>query len=781
MAAPLAASVCVAALVFHALELNGHYPLREWLVWRVALLWAYVLLFTAACVGIGQLVLVRVLRLAQTPLLESWLLAKAIGLVAFGLALYLAGAVGALHPAFAVGMPALFVAGTTKELRALVQRTATELREAPTGDRFARLVRRFGNAWALLALVVLYAIAFTPEAISLDAAWYHYPVAQDYANAGRLVAFPSEYNKALPHLDSLVYCWGFLLPGIERPFDWMLALHLEYAIVMWKLVGVGVGAQWLLGDVRSRGLWLGFFLSPMIFTFAHSVTGGAEHFVGLWAIPMLVATGRMLRDFDLRCAALLGVLSGGAILSKYQAIYMIAGCGTLIVARWGWCVALALRGKAAFANDRLWRAPLLVLGIGLAVASPHFVKNLVFYGDPLYPFLQSKLPGVHPTHELADYLFHAKLGDPDNRPKLAGLARLTQAVRLFFDFTFSPHYVVVKQKWPVIGSLFTLLLPCLLLVRRTGRIWIAVWCSFVSIAVWANTYLQDRYLNAVAAIFCAVTVALVVKVWELGRLARCTLVPLVALQVVWGADAFVYSGKPLIESTLSLVRTGYEGVLAPADRYPYFRTFAEVNRLTYPDDQVLVRGTRKTLGIDRYTHRDVPWHQANLWYEPIHDVAGLWQHYRERGITHVAYLRNTHWSGNLHSTVLVDQLIVHGGGTRHPISGSWELLALPKTAPEGDETIEVLVLDVRPLYDDGLYAAEDLRLYGPVDKKTRGASVPLATFADERGLLGLLRRADVVAIGADEKLAPRVMGALEQGFDRFETVEAMEIWLRPAP
>ncbi|MCA9705057.1 MAG: hypothetical protein KDK70_04300 [Myxococcales bacterium] len=774
----LAAGVCLAAGWVLADQLEPHYALEDWLVWPVARLWVYVLLYTAACVGVGHLLLRRLWSLSM-PLAETWLLSKAVGLVVFVLGLYGAGAAGAFTPSVALGLPILLVLVSWRDLSALVRRTVDELRASrppSTGGRW--LIRVVATAGGVLGFGLLYAMAFTPEAISVDAAWYHLPIAQDYARAGAIIPFPSEYNRAFPHLASMIYTWGLLLPGVERPFTWMLALHLEFVLLVWKAVAVTVAAQWMLGDYELRGLWTGFFLFPLVLAFAHGITGGSEHFVGLWAVPMFIATCRMLPSFDLRWAALLGVLSGGAILSKYQAIYMIAACGSMIAARWLWLLlVLAWRRRLPFGARRLWLAPVLVVGLGLCVCSPHFIKNLLFYGDPLYPFLQATLDSAHPTHELADYLFRGKLGAEGNRPTAVGLQRVEEAARLFVLFGFQPHYVVVKQAWPLFGSLFTLLLPALVFLRRSVRIWLGAWCCFVVIAVWSNTYLQDRYLNAAVPLFAATTVAIMVRLWTWGALTRVCLLPVVGLQLAWSADTFTFSGHRLIASSLELGRSGWEGRLDPKERFPYRRTFDFVSEATPPDAQVLVRGTREVVGLDRFAQRDVMWQQASFFYEPLTNAAEVWQHYRERGVTHVVWREHRHSAGTLQSTVLFDDL-VHRSGMPLTRSHGWVLMELPPEPPRAEPYLYVLVLDQRPLYADGLYRADDLRLFGELDQRQRGRVQPRRRVEAPQELVAAMGEAHVVLVGRQRRLPPEAARRLSEQFVDFESYERDGLYLR---
>jgi len=786
----LVALFCISAIAVFATKVDAHYPIADWLAWRVLLLWGYTLLLHCACVASGHAVLWRVFRLRRLPVLETWLTSMALGLVGFVLALYAVGSVGGFQPVVAIALPVAFIAVGARDVPRLLARTRRDLARPSHSPWIHTVIHRVAVGGALLGFGILYLIAFSPDAIHFDASWYHLPIAHDYVRHGRIVAFPGDYVRTMPHFASMLYTWGFLLPGTTTPFDWMLALHLEFSIVVWNAVAVAVGAQWMLRNSRVRGLWTATFLFPLVFAFGTSVGAAADHLLGFWAVPMFLATARALRDLDRRWCALLGVLAGGAILTKYQAVYMIAACGSLLLARWLWWVGVhalrervwALRRFVAPAWSTMVRSPLVVLGVGSLVAAPHFVKNAIFYANPFYPFAQSFFTGSTPTHPRAAELFSNMLGETDNHPTGHGWRRVLDTLELLGDFSFAPHYTVdYVEKWPLFGSLFTLLIPCALLVRRPGRIWLGIWACSVVLVVWGNTYLTDRYLLAAVPLFAATTIAMIVRVHELGPIARVGLYPLVAFQVAWGADAFTWSGKRLIDGSLALVRSGYEGRLDPDERFTHWRTFRAVSDALPTDAVVLVRGSRPTLGLDRDVVEDLQWNQALLWYEPIDDARELWELYRDSGITHFLYLPDVHYSGTIQSSVLFAEL-VHHSDVRSRRFGKFELVDMPEQPPPANAEYDVLTLGLR-FYRDGLYPVGELDIYGRMQNRPGRAARrgPEALF--EIGASGdrveeAFALADAVVVGGSHEPTAKERVRLQTDFEQVEDLGTAVIWLR---
>jgi hypothetical protein len=777
------AVVCLLGIGAFANATSEVYAIREWLAWPVLMLWAYTLLFSLACVSTGHTLLLRVFRV-RVPVVETWAFAFPLGLAAFGIAMYLLGAVGGFRPLPMLLLPIVLVAAGARDLPWLWLRTARAARRGAPITLRSRLWALGLLAFGGVGCLLLYLISFSPLAIGFDASWYHFPVAHDYVRHGGFVAFPGDYVRTLPHLDSLAYTWAFAVPGTTMPFDWMLALHLEYAVVMWSAVGVSAATRWMVRDDRLRGSWVAMFLFPQIFAFGFSVQGGADHFVGLWAVPVFLATMRALPRLELRWCALVGVTAGGAVLSKYQAVYVITACSLMLVVRW--CVlAIRLRKQRTEGVSivTLGRAPFVVLGTALLVAGPHFLKNAIFYRNPLYPFAQSLFRGSSPTHDRAAELFENMLGETGNHPRGDGLERVWNTLELLWDFSFHPHYTVgYVADWPVFGSLFTLLLPCVLLLRRPGRIAAGALVCIVTLVIWSNTYLTDRYLVAVVPMFIATTAALIVSVHRLGTIARIGLVPLVAFQIVWGSDHWVWSGKKAIDGTMTLARSGWEEKLDEESRFPYWRTFRKVTRETPTDAKILIRGSRPTLGIDRDVVEDLQWNQALLWYETIHDPHELWQLYRDVGITHLLWLPEVHYSGTIQSSVLF-ALLVNGrdtAGVQQRIDG-WRLMPLPDRPPAASAPIDVLVHDLR-FYPNGLYLVQDLRIYGRMqgrdDAPKQRVQPRMALGKGDAVFEQVLADAEVVVLGAKPTISKAARKLLEDDFVLIEALERAKIYAR---
>src|SRR5204862_2711082 len=176
--------------------------------------------------------------------LEKLAIGYPVGVVVFVLGIYVAGFLHLLRPALAVLLPGILLAYGAPPIwrgwRAVHAPGASPVRIKLSGLPLATTVV------GLLLLGVVYLGAMSPDAITYDASWNHLVIAQDYAREGRIVPFPGDWNKDLPHLGSVLNTWSFLVPGFGQPaLHWMMALHTEYCVFVFTLVGIAAPARWL--------------------------------------------------------------------------------------------------------------------------------------------------------------------------------------------------------------------------------------------------------------------------------------------------------------------------------------------------------------------------------------------------------------------------------------------------------------------------------------------------------------------------------------------------------
>jgi hypothetical protein len=770
--------VCAAGVVSLARVLDNHYALKDWLIWRVLAICAYALLFNASCIAAGAAVLGLIFRRRQLPALEWLLQSMAVGVTVFVLCLYAAGTLCLFEPWMAIALPVLLLAAGFRAVPRLASGLSAFYRSTPRLSLLGGVAAFLAVGWGAASLAFLYLEALDVSAINFDAEWYHFPVAQDYARTGCLVPFPGDNHRAFPHLTSMLHTWALLVPGLEPlPLHWMLSLHLEYSIVIWRIVGVAAGIAFMLEGARVRGLWVVFFLFPSVFVYDQSIGGSADNFLGFFAMPIALAAARTLRAFEWRWALVLGIVMGGHVLTKYQAIYVLAGATLVCASRWIYlCIrhVALLKDKAALRKRRLRR---LSSGVGAAVlaatlvSSPHFIKNAIFYKNPVYPFAQSVFTASTPKHEPRIY--------KEVRPqspfpvKYSGVRRQLWTAQLLFDYSFTSRNRGFTERRPYMGSLFSLLLPCILFVRRRQRIWPILAIGVGAFWIWANTGPNDRYMLGFYDMFIACAGALAVLIWRLGWIARAGLVPVFALSLFWGGDAMLFYGAKQLKIALGLIGAGYDG-RKDEQRFAAGRKQQQITAATPPDAVILARNYKGLLGLDRTVLMDIRQTQDYINYSRLRGPSELWHYYRARGVTHLLYPDGDRRPVRWNNTLLFAELFHHHASDVKRF-GNVVLGKMPPAPPAAKTPYLVLTRKLVG-YPDGVYRIEQL----DIDERSPASSYPKLRPEPpyrEEDAADILAEVDAVAVG-NAQFRGEAAQALNANFTRVEKFNGYEVYLR---
>jgi hypothetical protein len=499
-------------------------PLRHWLFFRYLGYWALIALFVVPSWTAGLRLLSLVLP-EPARLDERLLWGFALGVLAFFAGLFVAGMLGLYGRVFFFAWPALLLAWGGPPAWRELSRTRRHLRRfgfrllLPRGP-----IEAVSAALLLVGTLGVYLQVVVPNNVGADAVWYHLPIAEHYAAAGAIRRFPEGwYNGTLPQLASILYTWAFQAPG--GLFDHMaVSAHLEFVLFLATLAGIGVLVRRLAG---TRAPFAGalMFLFPGFLIYDSSLIVGADHVLAFWAPPLALAVVRWGRSFTTRNALLVGLLTGAAMLTKYHALLFLAPLAL-------WALAAAVRSRGA--------RPLLVWGaVAIGVWSPHWAKNWLFYGDPLFPLLHRWLPS-HPFPPGAAELMAEVLTPPQFRFTGTPAQKLIDLLTIPWSFSFVTHDWDFHGQRQVFGSLFTCLLVALPFVRARLRLWLLIGAIHVGVLVWFATAHEDRYLQALLPAMTACAAALLIATWRRGAVARGAALLLVASQAIAGADVYFY-------------------------------------------------------------------------------------------------------------------------------------------------------------------------------------------------------------------------------------------------
>jgi hypothetical protein len=709
------------------------YPFEHWLFWRYLVYWVCCGFFTVACVSSGYAI-VRRWRGSPLPFRETLVLSFATGVVVFYLAMNLLGMVHALRAPTFILLPAAMIAVGALPLWRLLRR-----RWAHTRARAIRISPLTVLAWGfgLVGLSLVYFSILTPENAQFDAQWKHLALAQQYAHIGHIPRFAEGWTVATnPHLATIVYTWGFMLPK-ARLFDQVeLAAHLELTCFLWSLVGIPACVRVLVPRAPATATWAARFLFPGVLLYDSSLSCGADHIAALFAIPVFLCLWRALPRLEAGRCALLGVVIAGGAMPK-----LTAGMMLLPVPAVGVVVALVLR----FVRKRelAWRGPLAAAGVALLATTPFWLRNWIWHGDPLYPSLHKYLT-LRPWTEDAATLFEWGYKDFQFWRPPRTWEGVEETLKATFSFSFVPNdYPRFHGKVPVFGSLFTLSLPVLLLLRRTRRIWMLVGMTHLALFIWYWVHHQDRYLQTIVPWMAAATAATMVLAWRAGLVAKVALAVLVVAQVGVGADAYFIPSHAMIRSPLKRVADmlvlGYQRKYA--QRLEVFSSWTAIGATTPRAAHVMLHDNHVHLGLGRRTASDWGGWQFGLSYGRLLTPRAVWEAYRKIGVTHVVWRDSISkgWDSLGGDLVFFDFALRHTLDRKR--AGGHTVAAMPAEAPPDEPAGLVAFFGCGDYYQDGLYRLSDLAtpVFGP---ERRRFAAPF-----ERGEVGsLIARAHFVVI-----------------------------------
>jgi len=687
----LAAAIAVFLGVVHR-----HYPIQRWLFWhylRVAVLAGF---WASACASAGCFLAAR-LRLARCARGADLVLAFPLGVLAFELAIFLLGLAGWLGPATFVLLPAVCLLVGAGHLLHLA-------RAWPRRPPARNLVELALIGFGVLGVGILYFQILSPAPFSWDARWYHLPIAQQYAMQGAVRPFPEGWwLGAYPHGASLVYTWAFLLP-LAGQFDKLeLCAHLELAVFLATIASIPALVRLLVPGTSARLAWITIFLFPGIFLYDGNLGAGADHMAALWCIPLALAFARFWRSWSLRDGLLLGAFAAAILLAKYSAWGELFFPAFAVSVRAAW---LLLR-KRGGSRRRVLAVFGATAGSALVLSAPHWLKNLIWYGDPLFPILHGWLK-VHPWAAESPAMFRTFVSF--TFPPAPGMKGITDALLSTLTFSFVPNdWWSYHHDVPVFGSLFTLTLLCLPWLRAPARLYLAYLGTMATLVAWYLMNHQDRLLQAWLPVMAGATGATLIMLWrEPSLLVRGLVVVLVGAQLVWGGDVpFFPTHNIAYDSPLRInanfLASGFLGT--PARLRPY-GVVGEIGESLPPDAVVLLHEIQLETGLGRRVVRD-SW-QGRISYPELATPLAIYDMLRGLGVTHLWWDTDNMSGWNSIASDLAFMRFALNFAVDPVRFDRYTVAGMPSAPPSAVASAKVAMLACRGPYAAGWYELADL-------------------------------------------------------------------------
>jgi hypothetical protein len=698
-------------------QVHEHYPIQKWLFWRYAAYWGLMLVFSAACLSAGHRISTWLFP-RRVPVAEHLVTSFSLGVLTFFGGMFGAGVVGLWRPWLAIAWPLVLIASGIVPAVRYGRRLSRHLRWArrrphPAESAWKLVVLGFG----LLGLTAVYFVTLSPKNIAYDAQWYHLAIAEQYVAAGGIERFAEGWYKgANPQLASILYGWGFLLPWTKLFDRAMICVHLEFLLFVWTLAGVPPLVRRLLHGRRVPYAWVATFLFPGLFLYDSSLSAGADHVSAFWAIPIFLALLRAWSEPGPRRTIVLGAFIAGAMLTKYTAVSIALAPILVMVGRSLWVGIVSLVRKAPKAATSAWLGLGAFALSGMVVSAPHWLKNWLWYGDPVYPAL-SKHFTPHPWTVDSARFFSVNLEGRLVSPDGTLAERAWETLKTLFTFSFVPHnYPFFHHDVPVFGFLFTVASVLLLTFKRTARVWGLVFVIWIGMAIWLSIHARDRYLQALLPWMVAVTVAVIVLAWRSHWLHRVLMSALVGVQIIWGSDVPFFRTHQMIhdspfKATVDLIATGFEGNYEK--RLKPFGMMEKVGDTLPPDAKVLVHDVHLTLGLRNRRVSDAAGRQGAIVYGRMRSTRETYDLLRSLGVTHVLWNSTNTESLDSVAGSFVFLELVRTQTTDVKRFGSWRLGRLMLTPPpERPFPENVALLTCGSRYAVGMYRRSDLIVPG---------------------------------------------------------------------
>ncbi|HVU49811.1 MAG TPA: hypothetical protein VHL80_03935 [Polyangia bacterium] len=619
-------------------------PLATWMLWPYAGIWLATALWIACCTSVGHAAL-RLLPDLRLPFRERLLFDFATGVLVFAVGVFALGVLRLLRPPFFVVYPLLLGATGAKPLTLYLLRARRHFRAVRRRAWRRSPAPSWAYAFGTLGLAVVYLTIMLPENAAFDSLTYHLPIAEHFAAWGRVGPFVEGWVAGvIPHLASWLYTWPFTLRSVNLFGHVELCAHMEFALFVATVFAIPLLVEAVYRRRRVRGTWALIFLFPGLFLYDSSLSLAADHVLAFWAVPIALSVRRVLRRPDERAPGVLaGLMVAGAALTKYQSISLVLPAVALVAVASGralWRTRHAPALAPVSRRQHLRGLGALVLA-ALVATAPHWLANLVWYGDPMYPMLAAWLPAHPMVKGWAGATAAFTGGMTAWTPSGTLLQKLGESAVGIFTFAFIPHdWPNFHRDLPVFGFLFTLTLPVLALARGAGRARLLAAGTLLGLFAWYWTFHQDRYLQALLPWMVAASAAALLHAWDGGLVARLGVVALVSAQLVWGHDVpwlpthAMLRDVPAIRSLQRLSST-YRGDLHA--RFQYDTSFQAADRALPRDATVLVHEEYLKLGLNRRSLADSARLQPAIDYsqlarpDRVHDLLS------SLGVTHLLW------------------------------------------------------------------------------------------------------------------------------------------------
>jgi hypothetical protein len=486
-----------------------------------------------------------------------------------------------------------------------------------------------------VSFVLLLATLCPPSGNDWDGLSYHLAAPKNFIRHGRIFYVAFDHHSNFPFTVEMLYMLGLLLRGwtMEATGGAVAAKLFHYVFALLCALTIYAFGQRHLS--RTAGLaGAAIFLSIPIVA-SEATTAYAD--LGLAAFSLLAfyafcndrmgvwTDGRM---DDASHAPLTGIFAGLAMGTKYSGLLVLGWLGLLMLAH--------------VVGVKTSLRPVILFGVTAAlIASPWYVKNVVYTRNPVYPFLYNTLGGRNWSQDRAE--------------AYAGHQREFGMGRGVVDFFLAPWRVTMwpwnydpdwhkrlplqkgfeVQPFPssAMGpALLTFVVPLLFLRGKPKLIVYFLVTTLFYLLCWFFVLAQyNRYLFPILPLLSLCAGYAITEFWRRGLPLRIVTGAALAASCVFGL--WLTTNLHQREIAVGI------GAVAERDYLHRFNVYAVcefANQTLPPSAKIVTYGETRWFYLDR----DYLWgekeHHALIHYDPL-TLEQFLREYRRLGITHVLF------------------------------------------------------------------------------------------------------------------------------------------------
>jgi hypothetical protein len=546
----------------------------------------------AVAFGVGRRI-IRALGLTPANLAEEVAFSIMLGTGATGLCVLGFGLLGLLNPLPITGLLLALAIASRRDLgRLLAVATAGVKRATATRESQALFIL------CLLLLTLLFLRTATPPH-SGDEAIYHLSATRLFVERGRVYPIYDNALGNMPFLLHMIYAICLMAKADIAAKIFSLILAVTSALSLY-----GFSAHFLTRRIGTVALF-GFFAAMMVVEIA--VTARID--VSL-AGMLFMTTYAMIIYLETRRPSWLwmsALLAGFSLGIKYPAAVWLLLVGIMYLAE------SLLRRRHL---PTVVRRGITYTVIAASIASPWYVKNYIWFHNPVYPFMTGEVAEVGETGvryfstddetKMDAHLLVARQEIPElvtDKEHFLARAAASRAERhpyRFWEYFTDPEKYLVGDLYHYPNYLF-LLIPGLLFLKRSR--WVA-WLLGLSVAYYLLTVRTSWIARYLLPLYPALTVVVAFTLTGLAerlsaRIPRATSIPAYAIAFAIVAPiamslANIHFRRNLEFLTGTLSRSAFMTTNAI-----YYPPVDYINRRLPHDARIMLVGVQESYDLNR--------------------------------------------------------------------------------------------------------------------------------------------------------------------------------------